>query len=175
VTGQSCDLSRLRALVAEDNEHMRVLLRALLAAVEIRNIRDFRNGEEALAAMRTFEPDFVITDLSMAKMDGIAFTRAVRARPARKLNTVPILMITGHTQKNRIEAARDAGINELLVKPVAPAALYQRIDEIILRPRAFVRSPSYYGPDRRRQAKPDYRGPWRRESDREAMKDAVFL
>jgi len=165
VTGQPSDLGRLRALIVEDNEHMRILLRALLNAANIRKIKECSDGAEALVALPLYEPDFVLTDLSMAPMDGIEFTRTVRALANVQLNVMPIVMVTGHTEKKRIEAARDAGVTELLVKPVAAASLFQRIEEIILRPRPFVRSKSYYGPCRRRHAKPDYIGPWRRKTD----------
>ena len=174
MTGQS-DFGRLRALVAEDNEHMRILLRALLNAVGIRRIKECADGADALAALSLFEPEFVITDLSMARMDGIEFTRAVRALPKPSLNTVPIIMVTGHTERARIEAARDAGVTELLVKPVSAQALFARIEEIVLRPRPFVRAGGYYGPDRRRHAKPNYAGPWRRATDAQNAPDAVLV
>lgn len=173
--GTAPDLGRLRALIVEDNEHMRILVRALLNAINIRKIKECKDGAEALTALGTYEPDFVLTDLSMAPMDGIEFTRAVRGMDDPLLNAMPIVMITGHTERKRIEAARDAGVTELLVKPVAAAALFQRIEEIILRPRAFVRAPEYYGPDRRRHDKPGYRGPWRRHTDPQNAPGAVLV
>ena len=74
-------------------------------------------------------------------------------------------MITGHTEKHRVEAARDAGVTEFLAKPITAANLFARIAEIVERPRAFVRSDSYFGPDRRRHQQDDYAGPWRRAED----------
>ena len=59
-------------------------------------------------------------------------------------------MITGHTEKHRVEAARDAGVTEFLAKPITAHNLFSRIAEIVERPRAFVRCDSYFGPDRRR-------------------------
>ncbi len=167
VAGQPSDMGRLRVLIVEDNEHMRILLRALLNAIQIRKIKECSDGAEALSVLPMYEPDFVLTDLSMANMDGIQFTRAVRELPNAALNILPIIMVTGHTERARIEAARDAGVTELLVKPVAAASLFQRIEEIIQRPRPFVRVAGYYGPDRRRHANPDYEGPWRRKTDKQ--------
>jgi DNA-binding response OmpR family regulator len=64
---------------------------------------------------------------------------------------VPIIMVTGHGERHYIETARDAGITELLRKPVSPRDLYARIVEVVERPRAFVKSQIFIGPDRRRK------------------------
>lgn len=56
-------------------------------------------------------------------------------------------------------AARDAGVNEFCVKPVTPADLMKRIAWVIDKPCPFVRSPDYFGPDRRRKDDPNYKGP----------------
>jgi DNA-binding response OmpR family regulator len=76
-------------------------------------------------------------------------------------------MVTGHTERRRIEVARDAGVNEILAKPVTPAGLFHRIDEIVKRPRPFVRTNDYAGPCRRRRRDSAYQGPWRRSADNE--------
>jgi CheY-like chemotaxis protein len=157
--------NELHVIVVEDNEHMRVLLRTVLNAMGIRRIIEFEEGSEALKKFAALKPDFVLTDLSMAPMDGLHFTRAIRQMPEQSLCVTPIIMVTGHTERRRVEAARDAGVNEILAKPITPAGLFSRVEEIVYRPRPFVRSPNYCGPCRRRQDKPDYVGPWRRESD----------
>jgi DNA-binding response OmpR family regulator len=74
-------------------------------------------------------------------------------------------MVTGHTERSLVEAARDAGVNEFLAKPITAHNLISRITEILDRPRPFVRCEAYTGPDRRRRRKPDYNGPWRRRDD----------
>lgn len=74
-------------------------------------------------------------------------------------------MVTGHTERHRIEAARDAGVTEVLAKPITSGSLFQRISEIIERPRSFVKCDKYFGPDRRRRAVVDYTGPYRRRED----------
>jgi two-component system, chemotaxis family, chemotaxis protein CheY len=162
---QPAGMHQLRVLIVEDNEHMRSLLRALLLALGIRQIFECSEGSEGLKLLSERRPDIVLTDLSMAPMDGLTFTQEVRRLPSDNDCVVPIIMVTGHTERRRVEAARDAGVNEILVKPVTPSGLYQRIEEIIMRPRPFVRAPNYCGPCRRRRNNPDYAGPWRRASD----------
>ena len=163
----------LHVLVIEDNEHMRTLLRTILNAMGIRRIIEFDEGSTALHKFAALKPDFIVTDLSMAPMDGLHFTRAIRRLPDQSLCVVPIIMVTGHTERSRVEAARDAGVNEILAKPIAAAGLFHRVEEIVYRPRPFVRSPNYCGPCRRRRDDPDFIGPWRREADAERRKVAV--
>ncbi|MDB5735662.1 MAG: two-component system response regulator [Alphaproteobacteria bacterium] len=155
----------LKALIVEDNAHMRALLRALLNSVGIKDIAEAPHGEAALRVLRERKSDLVLSDLAMKPMDGLEFTRQVRNSDASPNPFVPIIMITGHTEKHRVEAARDAGVTEFLAKPITAANLYARIAEIVERPRAFVRCEGYFGPDRRRRMAEDYAGPWRRAED----------
>jgi two-component system, chemotaxis family, chemotaxis protein CheY len=155
----------LKALIVEDNPHMRLLLRSLLNALGIMSVFEASNGEDAFALLRDRQPDLILSDLSMKPMDGIAFTREVRTSHASPNPYVPIIMVTGHTERHRVEAARDAGVTEVLAKPITAGNLYQRIGEIIDRPRPFVKCASYFGPDRRRHAVADYAGPFRRRAD----------
>ena len=147
-------LGPLTALIVEDNDHMRILLRTQLKAFGIRDIHECKDGGEALRYLKLTMPDFVLTDLLMSPMDGIEFTKAVRALPNKTDCVLPIIMVTGYTERRRVEAARDAGVTEILCKPVTPAGLFQRIEEIVLRPRPFVRTSTYCGPCRRRRNNP---------------------
>jgi CheY-like chemotaxis protein len=155
----------LKALIVEDNQHMRTLLRSLLNALGVMNVLEATNGEDAFSLLRDKQPDLILTDLSMKPMDGIAFAREVRMSNASPNPYIPIIMVTGHTERHRIEAARDAGVTEVLAKPITAGNLFQRIGEIVDRPRAFVKCNTYFGPDRRRRATEDYAGPFRRRED----------
>lgn len=159
----------LRALIVEDNQHMRPILRALLGSIGLVNISEASQGAAALDILRHGKTDLVFTDLAMQPMDGLTFTRRVRNDPQSPNPFVPIVMITGHTERHRVESARDAGVTELLAKPVTAAHLFARIAEIVERPRAFVRTEGYFGPDRRRHRTDAYEGPMRRAEDLENM------
>jgi len=60
-------------------------------------------------------------------------------------------MLTGHTELSRVMEARDAGVHEFLAKLISAKGLYSRIRSIIEHPRPFVRTSTYFGPDRRRR------------------------
>ncbi|HEY1631665.1 MAG TPA: response regulator [Rhizomicrobium sp.] len=155
----------LKALIVEDNAHMRALLRSLLHALGMKQVYECTDGSQAYKELRERKPDFVLTDLSMKPVDGIEFTRMVRTGTDSPNPYVPIIMITGHTERPRVEAARDAGVTEFLAKPITVQSLLVRIAEIVDRPRPFVRCDNYFGPDRRRRHADDYPGPWRRHDD----------
>ncbi len=158
-------LARLKALIVEDNVHMRTLLRSLLKALDIKEIFEATDGDEGFDELHATRPDFVLSDLNMAPVDGLEFTRRVRNAPDSPNPYIPIIMVTGHTEKKYVEAARDAGVTEVLAKPITPHNLYVRIAEIVERPRPFIRSDQFFGPDRRRRQLPNHGGPWRRSGD----------
>lgn len=158
-------LEPLKALIVEDNLHMRRLLRSLLASAGLRDICEAGEGSAALKILAARRCDFILCDLAMKPMDGLEFTREVRRSKTSANPFIPIIMISGYTGQGRVEAARDAGVTEFLAKPVTAQSLYSRIAEIMERPRAFIRCNSYFGPDRRRKAVENYAGPWRRQDD----------
>ena len=159
----------LKALIVEDNAHMRSLLRALLNSIGVKDIAEASHGQAAIDLLRERKSDLVLSDLAMKPMDGLEFTRYVRNHEHSPNPFVPIIMISGHTEKYRVEAARDAGVTEFLAKPITAHTLFSRIAEIVERPRAFVRCDSYFGPDRRRRAIEGYAGPRRRKEDMQEM------
>lgn len=103
----------------------------------------------------------------MKPMDGISFTRIVRNDPASPNPYVPVILMTGFSEKRRVLQARDAGVTEFLVKPFNAHDLYKRIVQVIERPRQFVRAEDFFGPDRRRKKTPGFLGPFRRDTDEE--------
>ena len=158
-------LPALRVLIADDNEAARTLLAGMLNGVGISQIRQAANGRDAFDGLRHSAPDLAFVDLNMAPVDGIEFTRLVRTAPNSPEPYLPIILLTAAAQISRIREARDAGVNEILVKPAVPKVVVERLKSVIESKRRFVRSDTYVGPDRRRRASPDYQGPWRREDD----------
>lgn len=141
----------LSALVIDDNEHMRVLLKSLLRALGVGTIHAVASAKEAIKFLRTCLPDVLLVDWMMEGMTGIELAWHIRNSHDSLNPYIPIIMVTGHGDKETVVAARDAGVNEFLVKPVSAQALAERLSSIVDHPRPFVRTKSYFGPDRRRQ------------------------
>lgn len=148
--GPSVEFNRLRFLVIDDNPHMRRILRALLHGFGAREVHEAEDGASGLEAFSNHAPDIIITDWKMPIFDGIELTQMIR-QPDTNFNPfVPIIMITGHTERSRIMAARNAGVTEVLSKPISAQALYRRVASIVSQPRRFVRTADYFGPEHRR-------------------------
>jgi len=159
------DFNRLRLLVIDDNPHMRRIIRTLLHGFGARDVFEAEDGATGLDAYTHNTPDVVLVDWAMPVFDGLKLTEMIRQADANANPFVPIIMITGHTEKNRVTAARDSGITEFLAKPISAKALYQRIFSCVAHPRAFIRTKTYFGPDRRRNVNPNYTGPERRRAN----------
>ena len=158
-------LKSVQILLVDDNQHMRAIASAILASAGASKIREVPDGAQALQALREQHFDLAIVDFNMAPLDGVDFTRLVRNSPDSANPYLPIIMMTGHSEKSRVQEARDAGVTEFVVKPITAKAMLDRIQAVILRPRPFVKCDGYFGPDRRRMQKPDYAGPRRRSTD----------
>ena len=131
----------------------------------VQHLRECCDGAEGLDALRQWPADMAIVDFQMSPIDGVEFTRLVRNAADSPNPFLPIIMLTGPAAKARVEEARDAGVTEFVVKPVTARAVVDRINAVILRPRPFVRTAEYFGPDRRRRQDPAHTGPWRRKGD----------
>jgi two-component system chemotaxis response regulator CheY len=167
-------LTTLHVLVVDDNPHMRSIVVAILRGVGIGTVKEASDGADALEVMRAGVPDLVIVDLNMFPIDGLEFTQMIRTAPDSPFPFVPIIMMTGHTERTKVMAARDSGVNELVAKPISAKTLLDRIVAVIDRPRPFVKTSSYTGPCRRRGIGKEFLGPWRRKGDekeREAQRN----
>jgi CheY-like chemotaxis protein len=168
-------LQSVNVLLVDDNQHMRTITSAILQSAGIRNIHEVADGAAALDALREHNVDLAIVDFNMFPLDGVEFTRLVRNSPDSANPYLPVIMMTGHSERSRVTEARDAGVNEFVVKPITAKAVFDRIKAVILRPRPFVKTEGYFGPDRRRVKTPNYRGPLRRSDDPKADQDAAAL
>lgn len=162
-------LERLHVLVVDNNAHMRTLVVAILRSAGFGNIKEAADGVTALEQMKSGIVDIVIVDLNMFPIDGIEFTQMLRTAPDSPSPYVPIIMMTGHTERSKVIAERDAGINEFVAKPISAKTLLDRMIAVIDRPRAFIKTKSYNGPCRRRGDQKVFTGPWRRKSDDKAQ------
>jgi chemosensory pili system protein ChpA (sensor histidine kinase/response regulator) len=103
------------ALVVDDSLSQRRALEQLLADVGYQ-VRAAHDGLEAAELLAHVEPDIVLTDLEMPRMNGIELAAHIRARPERR--KLPIVMITSRTTQRHRQLAESAGIDAYLTKPV---------------------------------------------------------
>jgi len=145
------ELSKVRVLVLEDNGHMRKLLRSMLLAIGVGEVLDMADATHAYAKIKQTPVDFALVDWEIYPVSGLEFVRKIRTQRDSPNPFLPIIMVTGHTERERVTTARDLGITEFLAKPISAQTLSQRVEELIERPRPYIRVGSYFGPCRRRK------------------------
>jgi len=160
-------LDNVRILVVDDMQPMLDLTKAILNIFGFQHVYTANNGQKAFELVCSKEPDLIITDWIMEPMDGLELTKMIRNDKRSPDPFVPIIMMTGFSSKLRVEAARDAGITEFLVKPYTSEDLYRRVHQIVEKPRQFVEASEFFGPDRRRRMDTNYNGPSKRADDKE--------
>ena len=158
-------LQSLDILLADDNPNMRAIVSAMLKSVGVGRVREVDDGAAALEALKARPADMALVDFRMLPIDGVTFTQLIRTAEDSPNPYLPIIMMTGHSERRRVTEARDAGVTEFVTKPVNAPALLARIEAVIMRPRPFIRGGEYFGPDRRRTQPDNYVGPFRRASD----------
>jgi CheY-like chemotaxis protein len=166
------ELKKLRILVVDPNVFMRGLEADSLRRLQVSHIAAAASAVEAFAVGRTFKPDLIIVDWDAGRMTGLEFTREIRRNTTGLPREVPIILLAAVIDHDQLMAARQAGINEFLLKPVSAQGVLSRIEEVVLRPRKFIDSRNYVGPCRRRKQDPDFAGPWRRLTDEPPTKSA---
>lgn len=171
------DLARLRVLVLDDHGHTARLMADVLRAGGVGEVYAQTDAEAALGGLHAKSPNIIFVDRNMPGMDGLTFTRTIRQAALRDDSyipnpQVPVIMVSASATLLDVELARLAGVNEFVLKPFTPASLLSRIQMVLKKPRPFVVSEAYVGPDRRRKAEVDYSGPMRRRVDPREVSDA---
>ena len=115
-------------LVVDDNPVNVDILRTRLA-VHGYEILTAADGEEALVVARAKQPDLILLDVMMPKMDGIQVCRELRADSS--LPFMPIILVTAKTDSKDVVAGLEAGGDEYLTKPVDQAALVARVQSML--------------------------------------------
>ena len=115
-------------LIVDDNPTNLDILQTRLA-VHNYEILTATDGEEALAIAREKQPDLILLDIMMPKMDGIEVCRQLRADPS--VPFMPIIMVTAKADSKDVVAGLEAGGDEYLTKPVDHAALVARVKSML--------------------------------------------
>lgn len=128
-------LQGTKVLVVDDEFYSRKVVRTLLMAMGVTDIYDADSGARGLEAVRAVAPDVVLVDWEMPVMDGAAFSKAVRNPGGFPYPNVPIIMLTGHSERWRVEEALRLGVNEYLLKPISGKLLCDRLVATLTKPR----------------------------------------
>lgn len=143
------DLSPVNVLIIDDSRYARSFIKSALFSFGVRNVSEAGDGPAGIEILREAKIDLVLVDHDMQPMDGVAFTRMVRTGAEVECREVPIIMVSGMAEMEKVIEARNAGVNEFLVKPVSADSLFRRVRNALVNPRPFVVTDAYVGPCRR--------------------------
>ena len=133
-TLEQMDLSGYRCLLVEDNELNAEIAQEILEETGMK-VDHVWNGAEAVEVVTNAEDgkyDLVLMDIQMPKMNGNDATRAIRASNRKYCKTVPIIAMTANAFAEDVQAARTAGMNEHIAKPIDLKVLAKILDKWVL-------------------------------------------
>jgi two-component system chemotaxis response regulator CheY len=152
------------SLVLEADNYMRRTLVGLLRDAGATTVLTARSASSAMHIIEEQPPSLIIADWSEQvdpAEDRIRFIRRIRNSAETAYQTTPLVLVSAARSGREIGLARDAGVSEFLVKPLAPAILLQRLKSMDNGAREFIQSVRFSGPDRRRNrrkiAKPTFK------------------
>lgn len=116
-------------LVEDDVDSLTVLEYGLIHCGAV--VQTYDNAASALAALEGVVPDVLITDLAMPERDGFWLVEQVRRLPLHE--RLPIIAVTGHGQRIYVEAAWQAGVDDLFLKPIDSRTIYARVARLARR------------------------------------------
>jgi CheY-like chemotaxis protein len=127
----SSGLRGVRVLILEDHEDSRLGYEALLSHQGAR-VLAAASAEEALEQVAGFQPDIIVSDLSLPRVDGFAFIRTLRRWPAERGGRCPAVALSGMGPTERATALAD-GYQAFVVKPADPQHLVNLLTELAQR------------------------------------------
>ncbi len=123
-------MRKYNILIVDDILMNRVLLKELL--LDIANeIKEAKNGLEALDIVKTNNIDIILMDIEMPKMNGLETTKYIRTVLPRPKSNLPIIALTAHNPNDFFEDFSEAGFNDLLTKPYSFDKIKKAIDSAL--------------------------------------------
>lgn len=119
----------LPILIVDDYRTMLRIIRNLLRQIGFVNVDEATDGATALAKLRDKRYGLVISDWNMQPMTGLELLQAVRADPA--LAHIPFIMVTAESKTENVLAAKEAGVNNYIVKPFNADTLRSKIMSVL--------------------------------------------
>ena len=154
------DFKNVSVLVVEDSEYMRSLISSSLKNMGIGNVVTKEEGGEAIEHLTEMKKggfgnaapvDAIIADWAMEPVDGLMLLRWVRRHADSPNRFIPFLMIDADLDRAKINEAINQGTHELLSKPFTADTIRKAMLALVERHRLFIRTPQFFGPDRRRK------------------------
>lgn len=119
----------MNILVVDDYATMRRIIKNLLKQLGFNNIYEASDGKNALEVIQDTDFGLIISDWNMEPMTGLDLLKNVRA--SDKTKHMPFIMITAESKTENVVAAKQAGVNNYIVKPFNAETLKQKMTSVI--------------------------------------------
>ena len=119
----------IRILIVDDYKTMLRIVRNLLKQLGFNNVEEATDGSMALQMCRTQDYGLVISDWNMEPMTGLQFLKELRAD--ERLKGTPFIMVTAESKTENVIAAKQAGVNNYIVKPFNAETLKKKMIAVI--------------------------------------------
>lgn len=116
-------------LIVDDQRTMLRIIRSLLNQIGFMHVEEALDGTKALELMKTNNYGLILSDWNMEVMSGLDFLKAVRAMENGK--DIPFIMITAESKTENVIAARQAGVNNYIIKPFNADTLKAKIESVL--------------------------------------------
>lgn len=118
-----------KILIVEDEENILELLSAIFGDLGDYRIHCARDGEEALRIARLDNPDIILLDILLPKINGHEVCKSVKSDPA--MSHTKILMLSGMAQNSDRRKAQEVGADAFIAKPFNSIALVEKVEELL--------------------------------------------
>jgi CheY-like chemotaxis protein len=159
------DLDRIGILAVEGMLPMMGILSGILRSFHFQSVSVLGNSDEAWARLNGEPPlkaDIILLDWNAHPVNGETFVRQLRRAERPVLAEIPVIAIIANADRDIVFAARDSGVNVVLLRPFSAAQLLEKVMWTLGQDTPFIRSEGYVGPDRRRFRAAEYLGEKRR-------------
>lgn len=119
----------MTVLIVDDYKTMLRIIENLLKQLGFKNVAQATDGSMALKMMRENDYGLVISDWNMEPMTGLQLLKEVRADA--KLKATPFIMVTAESKVENVAAAKEAGVNNYIVKPFNAETLKTKMTAVI--------------------------------------------
>jgi DNA-binding response OmpR family regulator len=144
----------IRLLLGEPNRNVREGLRSALFKRGFRDILDADSAFKLHGMLKDHEVDILVADTEFPDADVPGIIHMLRHGKVSADPFVPVILLSATPTPDQVKRLMDAGADDIMIKPVAPGSLIERIDKIIASRKPFVVTTDYLGPDRRTAPRP---------------------
>ena len=120
---------QMRILIVDDFKTMLKIVESLLRQLGFKNIDEATDGSAALEKIKVNKYDLILSDWNMEPMTGLELLKHVRANDATK--HIPVVLITAESKTENIIAAKQAGVNNYIVKPFGASTLKEKLTAVL--------------------------------------------